>query len=140
MAQVIRNKVLLRPQDVMYLLSNAIFFFMLGYSLLHVFDEYEHFQGFFTVINAMIHFGVATFLFIFYTDVFGLNPATAGLVLLTARFSDGISDLVIKLFLVNKRLILYVNKELYFFVTFYLRIIWLNNIFNFFIYDLVILL
>jgi hypothetical protein len=63
MAQVIRNKALLRPKDVMYLLSNAIFFFMLGYSLLHVFDEYEHFQGLFTVINAMIHFGVATFLF-----------------------------------------------------------------------------
>lgn len=38
--------------------------------------------------------GVATFLFIFYTDVFGLSPATAGLVLLTARFSDGISDIV----------------------------------------------
>lgn len=38
--------------------------------------------------------GVATFLFIFYTDVFGLNPATAGLVLLTARFSDGISDIL----------------------------------------------
>lgn len=38
--------------------------------------------------------GVATFLFIFYTDVFGLSPASAGLVLLTARFSDGISDVV----------------------------------------------
>lgn len=38
--------------------------------------------------------GVATFLFIFYTDVFGLSPATAGLVLLTARFSDGISDIL----------------------------------------------
>ena len=38
--------------------------------------------------------GVATFLFIFYTDVFGLSPATAGLVLLTARFRDGISDIV----------------------------------------------
>lgn len=38
--------------------------------------------------------GVATFLFIFYTDVFGLSPAAAGLVLLTARFSDGISDIL----------------------------------------------
>jgi len=38
--------------------------------------------------------GVATFLFIFYTDVFGLTPATAGLVLLVARFSDGISDIL----------------------------------------------
>jgi len=38
--------------------------------------------------------GVATFLFIFYTDVFGLSPITAGLVLLTARFSDGISDVL----------------------------------------------
>jgi len=38
--------------------------------------------------------GVATFLFIFYTDVFGLSPVSAGLVLLTARFSDGISDIV----------------------------------------------
>ncbi|AXT60772.1 MFS transporter [Aquimarina sp. AD10] len=38
--------------------------------------------------------GVATFLFIFYTDVFGLTPATAGLVLLVARSSDGISDIL----------------------------------------------
>ena len=38
--------------------------------------------------------GVSTFLFIFYTDVFGLTPATAGLVLLVARFSDGISDVI----------------------------------------------
>lgn len=36
--------------------------------------------------------GVATFLFIFYTDVFGLNPAAVGLLFLVARFSDGISD------------------------------------------------
>ncbi len=38
--------------------------------------------------------GVATFLFIFYTDVFGLNPAAVGLLFLVARFSDGISDVV----------------------------------------------
>ncbi len=38
--------------------------------------------------------GVATFLFIFYTDVFGLNPATVGLLFLVARFSDGISDVM----------------------------------------------
>jgi len=38
--------------------------------------------------------GVATFLFVFYTDVFGLTPATAGLVLLFARSSDGISDII----------------------------------------------
>ncbi len=38
--------------------------------------------------------GVATFLFIFYTDVFGLTPETAGLVLLFARSSDGISDII----------------------------------------------
>lgn len=38
--------------------------------------------------------GVATFLFIFYTDVFGLNPASVGLLFLVARFSDGISDVV----------------------------------------------
>lgn len=37
--------------------------------------------------------GVATFLFIFYTDVFGLNPAAVGLLLLVARSSDGISDI-----------------------------------------------
>ncbi|GGD18221.1 MFS transporter [Hyunsoonleella pacifica] len=37
--------------------------------------------------------GVATFLFIFYTDVFGLNPATVGLLFLVTRFSDGISDI-----------------------------------------------
>ncbi len=38
--------------------------------------------------------GVATFLFIFYTDVFGLSPATVGILFLTARFSDGISDVI----------------------------------------------
>ena len=36
--------------------------------------------------------GVATFLFIFYTDVFGLSPVTVGVLMLVARFSDGISD------------------------------------------------
>ena len=38
--------------------------------------------------------GVATFLFIFYTDVFGLNPAVVGVLFLVARFSDGISDVL----------------------------------------------
>lgn len=38
--------------------------------------------------------GVATFLFIFYTDVFGLSPVTVGVLFLVARFSDGISDVV----------------------------------------------
>ena len=38
--------------------------------------------------------GVATFLFIFYTDVFGLNPAAVGLLLLVARVSDGITDVL----------------------------------------------
>jgi len=38
--------------------------------------------------------GVATFLFIFYTDVFGISPATVGLLMLIARFSDGIIDIV----------------------------------------------
>lgn len=37
---------------------------------------------------------VATFLFIFYTDVFGLDPATVGLIMLVARFSDGVSDIL----------------------------------------------
>ena len=37
---------------------------------------------------------VATFLFIFYTDVFGLDPATVGMIMLIARFSDGVSDVV----------------------------------------------
>lgn len=36
--------------------------------------------------------GVSTFLFIFYTDVFGINPAAVGVLLLIARFSDGLSD------------------------------------------------
>jgi glycoside/pentoside/hexuronide:cation symporter, GPH family len=36
--------------------------------------------------------GVSTFLFIFYTDVFGLDPVTVGILFLVARFSDGISD------------------------------------------------
>jgi len=39
--------------------------------------------------------GVATFLFIFYTDVFGLSPVTVGVLFLVARFSDGISDVLI---------------------------------------------
>jgi glycoside/pentoside/hexuronide:cation symporter, GPH family len=38
--------------------------------------------------------GVSTFLFIFYTDVFGLNPAAVGLLMLVARFSDGVSDVL----------------------------------------------
>lgn len=37
--------------------------------------------------------GVSTFLFIFYTDVFGINPAAVGMLLLIARFSDGVSDI-----------------------------------------------
>ena len=36
--------------------------------------------------------GVSIFLFIFYTDVFGLTPATVGLLFLVARFGDGVSD------------------------------------------------
>lgn len=36
--------------------------------------------------------GVAAFLFIVYTDVFGLNPAAVGTLLLIARFGDGVSD------------------------------------------------
>lgn len=38
--------------------------------------------------------GVATFLLIFYTDVFGIAPAVAGVLLLVARSSDGISDVM----------------------------------------------
>ena len=38
--------------------------------------------------------GVATFLFVFYTDVFGLDPVVVGVLLLTARFSDGFSDII----------------------------------------------
>lgn len=38
--------------------------------------------------------GVATFLFIFYTDVFGLTPGAVGLLFLIARSSDGISDVL----------------------------------------------
>jgi len=38
--------------------------------------------------------GVATFLFIFYTDVFGLAPAAVGVLMLVARSSDGISDVL----------------------------------------------
>ncbi len=37
--------------------------------------------------------GVSTFLLFFYTDVFGITAATAGLLLLIARFSDGVSDI-----------------------------------------------
>lgn len=38
--------------------------------------------------------GVATFLFIFYTDVFGLNPAAVGLLMLIARSGDGVTDVL----------------------------------------------
>jgi GPH family glycoside/pentoside/hexuronide:cation symporter len=38
--------------------------------------------------------GVATFLFIFYTDVFGLNPAVVGILFLIARFGDGLIDIL----------------------------------------------
>ncbi|MDW5288024.1 MFS transporter [Formosa sp. PL04] len=38
--------------------------------------------------------GVSTFLFIFYTDVFGLDPVSVGLLMLVARSSDGISDIL----------------------------------------------
>lgn len=38
--------------------------------------------------------GVTAFLFIFYTDVFGLHPATVGVLMLVSRFSDGISDVL----------------------------------------------
>lgn len=38
--------------------------------------------------------GVSTFLFIFYTDVFGIDPISVGLLMLVARSSDGVSDVV----------------------------------------------
>lgn len=38
--------------------------------------------------------GVSTFLFIFYTDVFGIAPAAVGLLLLITRFSDGVTDVI----------------------------------------------
>ncbi len=38
--------------------------------------------------------GVATFLFIYYTDVFGLNPATVGLLMFVASSGDGITDVI----------------------------------------------
>lgn len=36
--------------------------------------------------------GVSTFLLFFYTDVFGITAAAAGILLFVARFSDGVSD------------------------------------------------
>jgi GPH family glycoside/pentoside/hexuronide:cation symporter len=38
--------------------------------------------------------GGAIFLIVFYTDVFGLNPAAVGLLMLIARFGDGIIDVL----------------------------------------------
>jgi GPH family glycoside/pentoside/hexuronide:cation symporter len=38
--------------------------------------------------------GTATFLLIFYTDVFGLAPAVVGILLLISRFSDGVVDIL----------------------------------------------
>lgn len=37
---------------------------------------------------------MSTFLLIFYTDVYGLAPATAGVLLLVARLSDGLTDIL----------------------------------------------
>jgi GPH family glycoside/pentoside/hexuronide:cation symporter len=37
--------------------------------------------------------GVATFLIIFYTDVFGINPAAVGLLMFLARSFDGVVDI-----------------------------------------------
>ncbi len=37
---------------------------------------------------------MSTFLLIFYTDVYGLSPAAAGILLLIARLSDGITDII----------------------------------------------
>lgn len=38
--------------------------------------------------------GVATFLFVFYTDVFGISPVAVGLLMLITRFSDGVTDVL----------------------------------------------
>ena len=38
--------------------------------------------------------GVSAFLFIVYTDIFGLSPASVGTLMLVARLGDGISDVV----------------------------------------------
>ena len=38
--------------------------------------------------------GVAAFQFIVYTDVFGLNPAAVGTLMLVARLGDGVSDVL----------------------------------------------
>ena len=38
--------------------------------------------------------GVSTFLIIFYTDVFGLTPATVAALMSVVRFSDGVSDVL----------------------------------------------
>jgi GPH family glycoside/pentoside/hexuronide:cation symporter len=38
--------------------------------------------------------GVSTFLLVFYTDVFGISAAAAGLLLLITRFSDGVTDII----------------------------------------------
>ncbi len=37
---------------------------------------------------------MSTFLLVFYTDVYGLSAASAGLLLLVARLSDGVTDLI----------------------------------------------
>ncbi len=37
---------------------------------------------------------MSTFLLVFYTDVYGLSVASAGLLLLVARLSDGVTDLI----------------------------------------------
>jgi GPH family glycoside/pentoside/hexuronide:cation symporter len=38
--------------------------------------------------------GVSTFLLVFYTDVFGISAAAAGVLLLITRFTDGITDII----------------------------------------------
>jgi uncharacterized membrane protein len=63
MAQVIKNHIKLAAQDTVYLLTNAMLYYVAGYSALHVVDGLEQYKGVFTVINAAIHFGVAFYLF-----------------------------------------------------------------------------
>ena len=49
--------------DVVLLLGNAAFFFGFGYSLLENNETGKHFLGLYTVLNAVIHFGVSMTVF-----------------------------------------------------------------------------
>ena len=50
-------------EDIILLLSNSFIFFGIGYNILQQDDIFKHYLGLFTLINALIHFGVSVLLY-----------------------------------------------------------------------------